>query len=82
MLWIVSSWSIRGGHADAVDALIYLVRNLVRTKNPYPSGYGVMSGADVFNSGINKVEDTDLTRAIRTILNLDKKEKCKLSEIL
>lgn len=29
-----------GGHYDALDALIYLVRNVVFGKNPYPSGYG------------------------------------------
>ena len=75
-------FSIRGGHADAVDALIYLVRNLVRTKNPYPNGYGVMSGSNVFSSRFEQANDTDLTRAIKSILNLDKKQKTKLSEIL
>lgn len=32
------------GHYDAVDALIYLIRNIVYSKNPYPSHYGVVSG--------------------------------------
>lgn len=41
-----------GGHADAVDALIYLVRNIDRNKNPYPRGYkyrGIGSGDIFFN---------------------------------
>jgi hypothetical protein len=34
------------GHADAVDALIYFVRSIVYSKNPYPNGG--LSGANVF----------------------------------
>ncbi len=33
------------GHYDAVDSLIYLVRNVVETRNPYPPSY---AGADTF----------------------------------
>jgi PBSX family phage terminase large subunit len=29
------------GHYDFVDAIIYLVRNIIYTKNPYPAGYGI-----------------------------------------
>jgi phage terminase large subunit len=28
-----------GAHADAIDALIYLIRNVQRGRNPYPPGY-------------------------------------------
>jgi hypothetical protein len=28
------------GHYDAIDSLIYFVRNVQETKNPYPAGYG------------------------------------------
>ena len=31
------------GHYDALDALIYLVRNIVLGKNPYPKGYNGVS---------------------------------------
>lgn len=31
--------SADGGHFDAVDALIYLIRNVIYGKNPYPAGY-------------------------------------------
>lgn len=75
-------FSIRGGHADALDALIYLVRNLVRTKNPYPDGYGTLSGANIFQSRVKINTDDNLTRAIKSIVNLDNKNKVKLTEIL
>lgn len=34
------------GHYDAVDALIYLVRNVVYSKNPYPNDYGMLSSSN------------------------------------
>ncbi len=34
------------GHYDAVDALVYMVRNVQYTKNPYPTNYGVGSSAN------------------------------------
>lgn len=37
------SRSADNGHYDAVDALIYLIRNIVYNKNPYPSHYGALS---------------------------------------
>lgn len=47
--------TIRGGHADALDALIYLNRNVHKSKNPYPHGYGIPNGDDIFVSP--KIED-------------------------
>jgi hypothetical protein len=41
---------IRGGHADALDALIYMHRNVVKTANPFPSNYGALSGPSIFQS--------------------------------
>lgn len=40
--------SADAGHFDAVDALIYLIRNVVYGKNPYPSDYGALSPSDHF----------------------------------
>jgi hypothetical protein len=60
---------LRGGHADALDALIYLVRNLVRSKNPYPEGWGIDSGQDVFKSRAPAVQ-SGMTNAIKKILNI------------
>lgn len=36
------------GHYDAVDALVYFVRNVQDYKNPYPAGYGYEYGPDLF----------------------------------
>jgi len=39
------------GHFDAVDAIIYLIRNIVYGKNPYPSHYGALSPNDHYHRG-------------------------------
>lgn len=35
------SGKIRGGHADALDALLYMHRSVVKSHNPFPQGYGM-----------------------------------------
>lgn len=42
------------GHYDAVDSLIYLVRNLQKTRNPYPAGYGFVSREQYFDPQYKK----------------------------
>ncbi len=41
---------MRGGHADALDALIYMHRNIVKSHNPFPSNYGGLTGTNVFST--------------------------------
>jgi hypothetical protein len=53
------SGQIKGGHADALAAVIYLHRNIIKSKNPYPTGYGDVSGHNVFNSRLKKEELDD-----------------------
>lgn len=36
------------GHYDAVDALIYLIRNIVYSKNPYPNHYMTMGSENMY----------------------------------
>lgn len=36
------------GHGDLLDALVYLVRNVRRDRNPYPADYGIPKGFDIF----------------------------------
>jgi hypothetical protein len=45
---------IRGGHADALAALIYLHRSVVKSHNPYPKGYGEQTGSNIFQSLLKK----------------------------
>ena len=35
-----------GGHYDTLDALIYLVRNIITSKIPYPKDYNALGGAN------------------------------------
>lgn len=41
---------VRGGHADCLDSLLYLHRSISKSHNPFPSGYGAMSGSNVFTT--------------------------------
>ena len=63
-------FAIKGGHADAVDALIYLVRNLVRTKNPYPSNWGRDTGDNIFQSLFPSDNGGTIKDAVKKILNI------------
>lgn len=38
---------IKGGHADCLAAAIYLHRNIIKSKNPYPLNYGTLHGSSV-----------------------------------
>jgi len=41
------------GHYDALDSLTYMVRNINYNKNPYPPGYGIGHGSELFHSGLH-----------------------------
>ena len=62
------------GHYDAVDALIYLIRNIVYSKNPYPASYGLnLNAKDVFVTNYNKFNETSHANTYRAIFNVKKK---------
>jgi hypothetical protein len=67
------SGDLRGGHADALDALIYLVRNIQTTRNPYPNDYGRMTGNNVFYSGKNE-EPSQYQEVANQMFNKKKKD--------
>jgi len=50
--------SADGGHFDALDAIIYLIRNIVFSKNPYPSHYGALAPDNSYSrdAGTDKYE--------------------------
>jgi len=62
------------GHYDAVDALIYFVRSISYTRNPYPAHYGIntkdiyINNPDKFNSPQNMAE------VFQKIFNVKKKK--------
>lgn len=41
---------IPASHCDLVDSILYMVRNVIQQKNPYPHGYGNLSGENVFEN--------------------------------
>lgn len=63
---------VRGGHADLLDALIYLVRNVMVSKNPFPDGYFDLSGSDVFDTGKSSINQKALD-FMRKIMNIKDK---------
>lgn len=66
---------LRGGHADLVDALIYLLRNINIHKDPYPEGYFELQGSNVFKSSRYRSEkDKQLSGLLGKILNISPKK--------
>ena len=53
------SGKIRGGHADCLAAVLYLHRSIVKSYNPYPSGFGQLSGANVFKSLVDNSNNSN-----------------------
>jgi len=60
-------------HADALDALIYMVRNIHTYRNPFPSGYGQVSGENVHERRVPKTKASEAVNLMRNIMNLKKK---------
>ncbi len=46
--------TVRGGHSDALDSLIYAVRNINKSKNPFPDDFFTEKGENIFQSRLNK----------------------------
>jgi hypothetical protein len=63
--------SADNGHYDAVDALIYLIRNVVYGKNPYPDHYGALSSGNSFA----RVQDTGSRSTIAKLFKSQKSGK-------
>jgi hypothetical protein len=64
---------LKGGHADLLDALIYLVRNIIYTKNPYPRDYFDIKGPGVFEQPWKNEKDNEFKDTMHKILNIRKK---------
>lgn len=62
------------GHYDAVDALIYFVRNVQESKNPYPVGYGLNYGDDLF---IRPGYNTERTKTEEFLVNMFSRDNKK-----
>jgi hypothetical protein len=59
---------VRGGHADALAALMYLHRSVVKSHNPYPPGFGDLTGSNVFRGlRTHEPKTNELGNAIRQL---------------
>lgn len=62
---------IRGGHCDALDALIYLIRNINEGRNPFPEDYNKLRGPGIFQS-LHKPAPSKLQDLMDTIMGKKK----------
>jgi hypothetical protein len=62
------SGKIKGGHADALAALIYFHRNIIKSKNPYPHNYGTLHGSNVHTPSnfISQSDDNSVKSWLKT----------------
>lgn len=58
---------IKGGHADALAAAIYFYRNVIKSKNPYPSNYSTLEGNNVFTSSLSQKEVSPVEGFLKNI---------------
>lgn len=62
------------GHYDALDALTYLVRNIIYSKNPYPAHYGLdLRNSYLPNKPINKEVSYGTLNAYKKIFGIRKR---------
>jgi hypothetical protein len=62
--------SVRGGHVDAADALIYLVRNILEHRNPFPEDFGQLKGNNIWRK--KQSEESDMSSIMHKIMNIKK----------
>jgi hypothetical protein len=64
------------GHYDAVEALKYMIRHIVYTKNPYPAGYG-LNMKDLYVNNPEKFQNQQIN-IYKQIFNQRKPDKGKV----
>lgn len=62
-------------HGDLCDSLIYKVRNVLTTKDPYPNGYFSLQGYNVFDPSGGKNVSKPLQTLMNGIMGIGKKKK-------
>lgn len=60
-----SRTNVDGSHFDALDALIYLCRNIVYSKNPYPQGWGVPGSDNYYHKEREKSSNSVLNNIFK-----------------
>jgi hypothetical protein len=67
------SGEVLGGHADGLPALVYMIRNIIESRNPFPDDYGKMRGPNVFFSKMKQEVDTKF-EWVKAVMNIKPKE--------
>lgn len=68
--------SVDNGHYDAVDALIYFVRHIDYSKNPYPKGYDLnMQGLFIYNQEKLEQKQNNQLEIYKMLFNVPRKRK-------
>jgi PBSX family phage terminase large subunit len=62
-------------HADALDALIYMVRNVHTYRNPFPENYGISITEDTHKRRVPRTKASDSVDLMRKIMNLKQKRE-------
>lgn len=65
--------SVDNGHYDAVDALIYMTRSIVYSKNPYPRDYGMNANDLVMLGKAPSGVDNSTVDVFKSIFKIGKK---------
>jgi hypothetical protein len=69
------SKGLKEHHADAVDALIYMIRNISWSHNPYPDDYFDLKGDDIFTPHEAKYsKNKEKRELVHSIMNIQKKK--------
>jgi hypothetical protein len=68
------------GHGDLLDALVYLVRNVRRGRNPNPASEGKLSGPDIMDFGQENEQQTQLGEAMKSHFDIEVDEQDLFAE--
>ena len=63
-----ASGTIKGGHADTIPALIYLIRNVDVGRSPYPKDFFKQSGYNLFETLMKK--PTEVSKTLQNLSNV------------
>lgn len=69
-----SDGTLKANHCDALDALLYMVRNVDTNRNPYPADYFELSGSNIyFPNGYETHESRQAKEIMHAICGIKKR---------
>jgi hypothetical protein len=61
---------IKGGHVDALDSLVYMIRNILYNHNPYPETYSVLNEDQHHHTGTAPSNNTGITSMVKSLFGI------------